>query len=117
MDLVPYVSAAQDFLSVHPGYDAALGAFMAVLGSHPLQCADVASGIVARIPPLRYLLKRNWPEIKDFMDKFEDRFGANLADDAPPAPPNPLITGGTKPCPPPAEGNMAGAPAIHPSQP
>lgn len=79
MDIVPYVAAAQEYLGSHPGVDTCIGAFVAVLGAHPLQCADAAASLTAKIPPLRFLLKKNWPAIKDFLDKFEGRFGEDLA--------------------------------------
>ncbi len=84
MDIVPYVAAAQDFIATHPGLDTCAGMFVAVLGSHPLQCADAVAGLVAKVPPLRLILKKNWPAIKEFLDKFEERFGSDL-DEAPAA--------------------------------
>lgn len=83
MELVPYVAAAEAFLRTHPGIDTCGGMFLAVLGSHPFECADAVAGFVAKVPPLKYLLKKNWPAIKEFLDKFEERFGADLQDPEP----------------------------------
>ncbi len=86
MDIVPWVASAQTFLASHPALDAAGGAFLGMLASHPLQCADAVCKVVEKIPGAKPLLRKNWPAIKDFLDKFEERFGTDLATDDAPAP-------------------------------
>lgn len=79
MDVVPYVAAAQDFFNNHPGADATAAFLAGGMAGNPIACANLAFKVVDKIPPLRYLVTQNWPAISDFIDKFQERFGADVA--------------------------------------
>ncbi len=78
MDIVPYVAAAQAFVGSHPLADTALGFVFGGLAANPLLCADLTFAAVEKVPPLRYLITKNWPAISAFLDRFQERFAQDV---------------------------------------
>lgn len=79
MDIVPYVAAAQEFVISHPFADTVAGFIAGGLAANPITCADLTFRVVDKIPPLRYIIKSNWPEINLFIDRFQEKFGADVS--------------------------------------
>lgn len=118
MDLVPYVAAAQEYLASHPAYDAVGGFVLGGLAANPLTCADLMFATISKIPPLKWVVVKNWAAIDAFLDRFQERFAKDIKDDATPIVLTPPVEPAVKPCPPQGESNMAGGlpPVIPPTQ-
>lgn len=85
MDIVPYVASAQQFVIDHPLADAVAAFSFGLLAANPIACAELAFRVVDKIPPLRYVIKANWPAISSFIDRFQEKFGTDIS--APEEPP------------------------------